>query len=169
MKIAQSTVAVIHFQVKDLEGNEITQSEEPTPVLVGHDCLLPGLDTALLDRTAGEQFSVTLPPEQAWGERQEGLVQRVPIKHLTLERKQRLEPGILVEVPGEHGSFQARVLKVGRFNVDLDMNHPLAGMSVVIDVQVDSVREATAEELAHGHVHQGDCDHEKPATADPAN
>lgn len=159
MKIAKNSVATIHFQVKDRDGNEVMQSEEAVSVLVGMGGLLPGLENALIDKSAGENFSVTLPPDQAWGEREEDLVQRVPIKHLKVEGKQKLAPGVLVELEGEHGSIQAFVVKVGKFNADLDMNHPLAGQTVVFDVQVEAVREATEDELAHGHVHGEGCHH----------
>lgn len=161
MKIAKNSVAGIYFQVKDLEGNEIMASDADSamPVLVGMGGLLPGLENALLGRVEGENFSVTLGPAEAWGEYEEGHVERVPLKHIQAENKQRLEPGVIVEVMGAHGPFQATVVKVGKFNADLDMNHPLAGKTVVFDVQVETVRTATEDELSHGHVHGEGCNH----------
>lgn len=102
-------------------------------------------------REAGEELSVTLSPEQAYGHREEGRQQRVPIKHLVT--KGRLRPGMAVKVNTGDGPVDARILKVGKFNVDLDLNHPLAGLSLTFDIRISEVREATAEEIAHRHVH----------------
>ena len=78
-------------------------------------------------------------------------MQRVPLKHLTSRGK--LEPGQVVAVNTNQGQRAARVVKVGHFNVDLDLNHPLAGKTLVFDVEIIDVRAATAEELQHGHAH----------------
>jgi FKBP-type peptidyl-prolyl cis-trans isomerase SlyD len=163
MNVAGNTVVNIHYRVLDEDGNEIMSSDagQSVPVLMGMGGLLPGLEQALMGRQAGESFSATLPPEQAWGERQVGMIERVPLKYLQLPGgAKRPEPGMLVELDGEHGPVQAIVQKVGKFNADLDMNHPLAGQTVTFEVQVDAVRAATEEELSHGHVHDSDgCHH----------
>jgi FKBP-type peptidyl-prolyl cis-trans isomerase SlyD len=119
--------------------------------LVGHRNILPGLEESFIDREVGDNFTVTLPPERAYGLRQEGAQQRVPIKHLL--NKGRLKPGQQVLINTEQGRRHATLLKVGRFNVDVDTNHPLAGKTLTFDVTVLDVREATAEERAHGHAH----------------
>jgi FKBP-type peptidyl-prolyl cis-trans isomerase SlyD len=75
----------------------------------------------------------------------------VPAKHFKDPR--RLEPGQLVSLQTRNGPIQAVVIKVGRFNVDLDTNHPLAGKSLTFEVEVTDVRDATGEEVSHGHVH----------------
>ncbi len=163
MKVANNTVVNIHYQVKDSDGNEVMASEpgHSVPVLMGKNGILPGLENALMEREAGEQFSVTLAPADAWGERQEGMIERVPVKYLHLPHGAKApEPGMMVELHGEHGPMQAVVIKAGKFNADLDMNHPLAGKTLTFDVQVEGVRAATEEELSHGHVHgDGGCHH----------
>jgi FKBP-type peptidyl-prolyl cis-trans isomerase SlyD len=64
-----------------------------------------------------------------------------------------LEPGQLVSIRTRRGPVQASVVKVGRFNVDVDANHPLSGQSLTFDVEVTAIRDATGEEISHGHVH----------------
>jgi FKBP-type peptidyl-prolyl cis-trans isomerase SlyD len=102
-------------------------------------------------KVAGDIFSVTVPPEEAYGMRQEGAAQRVPIKHLQGARKWR--PGMIAHVQTDQGMKQVQVVKVGRFMADVDTNHPLAGKTLTFDIEVVDVREATAEEIAHGHAH----------------
>ena len=75
----------------------------------------------------------------------------MPAKHFGEGR--RLQPGQLVTLNTQQGPRQVTVVKVGRFNVDVDTNHPLAGQSLTFDVEVTDVREATDEEVSHGHVH----------------
>jgi FKBP-type peptidyl-prolyl cis-trans isomerase SlyD len=88
---------------------------------------------------------------EAYGERRENRIQRIPSKHFRNAGK--LRPGQWVSIQTRSGAVQAAVVKVGRFNVDVDTNHPLAGQSLTFDVEVMSVRDATPEEISHGHVH----------------
>ncbi len=109
----------------------------------------------MLAKAAGEKINVTLEPEQAYGLRREGAIQRVPIKHLHEHstRKDKLKPGMLVRVNTPNGPWEAIVAKVGKFNVDIDSNHPLAGKTLTFDIEIMNVRDATDDELAHGHAH----------------
>jgi FKBP-type peptidyl-prolyl cis-trans isomerase SlyD len=110
-----------------------------------------GLESELRGRRAGDELTVTVAPEDAYGARDPTAVQRVPIKHLV--RPGKLAVGKVVAVNTSVGPRRATVLKVGRFNVDVDLNHPLAGKTLIFDVKVLDVREATSEEIAHGHAH----------------
>jgi FKBP-type peptidyl-prolyl cis-trans isomerase SlyD len=83
--------------------------------------------------------------------RDETAVQRVPIKHLI--RPGKLAVGLAVNVNTSAGARRGTVLKVGRFNVDVDLNHPLAGKTLVFDLRIVDVRDATPEEIAHRHAH----------------
>ena len=123
--------------------------------------MLPGLEAALEGKAAGDKFSVTLEPKDSYGEYQEGLIQRIPIKHLQgLGNNKIWKPGMSAIVESNQGRHQVSIVKVGRFNADCDLNHPFAGKTLTFDVEVVSVREATAEELSHGHVHgEGGCGH----------
>jgi FKBP-type peptidyl-prolyl cis-trans isomerase SlyD len=153
VKIEPNKAVIFHYTLSDDSGVEIETSRKGPgqAYLHGHRNLLPALESALEGRVPGDSFQVTLTPEQAYGPRREGAVRRVPIKHLQASGK--LVPGAVVGIRGEHGMRRAVLVKVGKFNADVDLNHPLAGKGLVFDIEVVSVRDATAEELAHGHVH----------------
>ena len=95
--------------------------------------------------------SPTVPPELAYGAHDPNGIQRVPIKHLATRGK--IVPGQMVAINTRQGVRHARAVKVGHFNVDLDLNHPLAGKTLVFDIEIVDVRAATKEELEHGHAH----------------
>jgi len=153
MLIADKKVASFHYTLSNEQGEQIESSRERQPMSYLHGArnIIPGLEKALTGKAAGEQFQVTIPPEEAYGERRTDQVQRVPAKHFRDARQ--LKPGRLVSIQTRRGPVQATVVKVGRFNIDVDANHPLAGQTLTFDVEVVEVRDATAEEIAHGHVH----------------
>jgi FKBP-type peptidyl-prolyl cis-trans isomerase SlyD len=82
------------------------------------------------------------------------MIQRIPAKYLGGAKN--LKPGMQVPLRLEHGTQLVKVLKVGKFSVDIDANHPLAGQTLVFDVEITGVRAATDEEVAHGHAHGAD-------------
>ncbi|HWV15227.1 MAG TPA: peptidylprolyl isomerase [Cellvibrio sp.] len=157
MQIAANKVVSFHYRLKNIDGTLLESSYEadPTLYLHGHGNLLAALEDALLGKSVGEKIEATLAPEQAYGVRREGAVQRIPIKHLHeyAKIKNKLKPGGVVLVNTANGPWEAVVLKVGKFNVDVDSNHPLAGKSLIFEVEVMDIRDATGEELAHGHAH----------------
>lgn len=158
MNIANDHVVQFHYTLKDESGEvvETSRDEQPMAYLHGHRNIIPGLEEAMAGRAEGESFSVTVPPEKGYGEVREGATQRIPLKHLQGARTWR--PGMTAVVETEHGPRQVRIVKVGRFNADVDLNHPFAGKTLTFDIEVVSVREATDEEKAHGHAH-GDGGH----------
>lgn len=153
MQIERDRAVTFHYSLSDADGNHIETSRERAPqaYLHGHRNLLPALEEQLAGRAVGDVLSVTLPPEQAYGQRREGSTTRVPIKHLAIQGK--LAPGQVVGVRETRGLRRAVVVKIGKFNADVDFNHPLAGKTLVFDIEIMAVREATPEELTHGHVH----------------
>jgi len=153
MNIADKKVVSFHYTVSNAAGEQVESSRERDPMsyLHGSGNIIPGLEKAMDGKTAGEQFKVTIEPADAYGERNESGVQRVPAKHF--KGAGRLEPGQVVTLQTRNGPMQATVVKVGRFNVDIDRNHPLAGQSLTFDVEITDVRDATEEEISHGHVH----------------
>ncbi|MGN0920326.1 MAG: peptidylprolyl isomerase [Cellvibrio sp.] len=157
MSVTQDKVVSFHYQLSDVDGTLLESSYEsdPTLYLHGHRNLLPALESELEGKAAGDKIEVTLTPEQGYGLRQEGAVQRIPIKHLHNHEKlkNKIKVGMTVQVNTPHGPWDAVVLKVGKFNVDIDSNHPLAGKTLKFALEVVEVRDATAEELAHGHAH----------------
>jgi FKBP-type peptidyl-prolyl cis-trans isomerase SlyD len=157
MQVSTDKVVSFHYNLNDADGTQLETSydSEPTLYLHGHSNILASLEDALEAKVAGDKVNITLEPAQAYGERKEGAVQRIPIKHLHNHAalKNKLKPGSRVVVNTQHGPWEAVVLKVGKFNVDIDSNHPLAGKTLSFEIEIVSVREATSEELAHGHAH----------------
>src|SRR5262249_1500666 len=117
--------------------------------------IIPGLEAAMMDKEAGEKISVDVPAAEAYGERREGLSQRVPKKHFG---NTKLVPGMQVILQTNVGPRAVTVEKGGMSVVDVDRNHPMAGKALHFDVEIVEVREASAEEVEHGHVH-GDGGH----------
>jgi FKBP-type peptidyl-prolyl cis-trans isomerase SlyD len=153
MQIERDKVVTMNYRVSDGDGtfSESSEGGDPVVYLHGHGSIVPGLEKALLGKQAGDELSVELAPEDGYGRHDPGAVQRVPIKHLI--RPGKLTVGKTVAVNTDSGHRGAIVLKVGRFNVDVDFNHPLAGKHLHFDVTVLDVRDASPEELAHGHAH----------------
>lgn len=154
MQIDDKKVVSFHYTLSNDAGESLEstrETEQPMAYLHGAGNIIPGLEKAMSGRAEGDQFQVTLEPAEAYGERNPGNVRRIPIKHFRDSRA--LKPGQMVNIQTRQGSFQAVVKKIGRFNVDVDANHPLAGQTLTFDVEITEVREATPEEVEHGHVH----------------
>jgi FKBP-type peptidyl-prolyl cis-trans isomerase SlyD len=152
MKIEKDRVVRFHYTVSEVgqEALESSKEREPLAILIGHGNIIPGLEKAMEGHEAGESFGVDVPSAEAYGEKREGLGQRVPKKHFG---NQRLVPGMQVVLNTNFGPRAVTIEKVGMSVVDVDLNHPMAGKDLHFDVEIVDVREASAEELEHGHVH----------------
>lgn len=153
MQIGAETVVSFHYTLRDNSGKELESSRggNPATYLHGARNIIPGLEAAMAGRVGGDSFSATIVPEEGYGLRDPGRVQRVPIKHLAFNGK--LKPGAVVQLSTSDGMRTVTVVKAGRHSADIDTNHPLAGQTLIFDIEVMEVRNASAEELAHGHVH----------------
>lgn len=153
MQIGKDSVVSFHYRLKEADGDIFEDSHDGDPVLYlhGQRGMLPGLEEALTGRSKGDTFETTLTPEQGYGPRKEGAVQRISKKHLLTKGK--LVPNTVVRLNTGQGAQEAILLKVGLKSVDIDANHPLAGKTLTFAVTVVDVRTATTEELAHGHAH----------------
>lgn len=153
MIVSHDTVVTFHYQLKHEQGEVIESSEnrDPMAVLIGHGNILPGLEEAMQGKSVNDKFSVTLPPEKAYGLRREGSTQRIPLKHVLTKGK--LLPGQSIVINTEQGGRNVTLVKAGKFNVDIDTNHPLAGKTLIFDISIVELRAASAEEIAHGHAH----------------
>ena len=153
MIVERDRVVRFHYSFTGEDGREIESSRgrEPVAVLQGHGNVVRGVDEALAGHAAGDRFQVTVPPEQAYGRRVDGRTQRVPKKHV--RGPGRIKVGDQVTLNTTQGHRDVTVLKVGRTVVDVDLNHPLAGETLVFDIEIVDVREAEPGEIAHGHVH----------------
>ena len=153
MQIERDKVVTFHYSLTDAEGSftEASEGKDPVVYLHGYGNIVPGLENELRGKQAGDTFKARIAPEHAYGMRDDTAVQRVPIKHLI--RPGKLEIGKAVAVNTNAGPRRGLVLKIGKFNVDIDLNHPLAGKELHFDVKIVNLRAATGEEMAHGHVH----------------
>lgn len=157
MKITDKTVVQFHYVLKSEAGEDLesSQGSDPLAYLHGANNTLVGLEKALTDKKAGDKFSVTLQPEEAYGERKEDMLQRVPVKHLQglPSKNAKWKKGMIAVVQTDQGQRQVTVIKAGKFMITVDLNPPLAGKVLTFDIDVVDVREATDDEVEHGHAH----------------
>ncbi len=154
MNIADKKVVQFHYTLKDDNGEVLESNEGMDPIAYLHgdnSHILPGLKSALEGKAKGEKINVTLAPADAFGEVVENAQQRVPVKHL--QGATKWKKGMVAVVHTEQGQRQVTVVKVGKFMATVDTNHPFAGKTVTFDIDISDVRDATQEELDHGHAH----------------
>ena len=154
MQISKNKVATIDYTLTNPDGQVLDTSKgaQPLTYLHGVGGIIPGLENALEGKAKGEQVVVTIPPEQAYGTRNDQLIQEVPRK--AFQGVQNIQPGMQFRAQGPQGQMQVvTVVGVQDETVRVDANHPLAGVTLNFDVNVVDVRDATQDELAHGHVH----------------
>mgnify|MGYP003700874241 FL=1 len=152
--IGSGTVLTLHYTVRDDasgEALETSAGREPLTILYGQRGMLASVQEALAGKSAGDEVTVTVPPERAFGLRREDAVRRVSKKYFPNPRQ--LRPGLRTALRTESGSQPVTVVKVGGKVVDVDTNHPYAGLTLTFVVEVMDVRAASAEEIDHGHVH----------------
>lgn len=154
MQVAKNKVVTIDYTVTDEQGAVIDSSNggEPLAYIHGIGNLIPGLESALEGKDQGENVNASIPPEQAYGERSEELMQVVPRERFDTG-EQELQPGMRFQAQSDQGAQVVTVVDVNDKEVTVDANHPLAGSTLNFAVTVVDVRDATAEELDHGHVH----------------
>lgn len=152
--IQNDTVVAMHYVLSDDQGQVIDESPQgqPLPYLHGHQNIVPGLEAALTGAAVGETKKVIVSPEEGYGVREDDLVLRVPRDQLPDEMLPEVGMTLEMETDGGH-TVPVRVTEVTEADVKLDANHELAGVTLHFEVRIESVRAASAEELAHGHVH----------------
>ncbi len=152
MQIEDQKVVSIEYTLTDGEGNVIDSSNgrEPLAYLHGAGNIIPGLEKALTGKSTGDSLTANIPPGDAYGEKDPQLVQAVPRDRFPAND---IKVGMQFQAQGGGQSRVVTVVKVDPDNVTIDANHPLAGQTLNFDVKVVDVRDATQEELSHGHVH----------------
>lgn len=153
MKIGSNAVVAIEYTLKDDAGRVLDQSEgEPLTYLHGHGQIIPGLENALVGKGAGDQVNAVIAPKDGYGEKSADRTLKVGRDELPDDAEP--EVGMELEAVGPAGEA-ARLWIVGveKDHVVLSTDHPLAGVTLHFDVKVHSVREASKEEIEHGHVH----------------
>lgn len=162
MQVAIHRVVSIDYELKDDTGEILDSSEEGSPLeyLHGVGGLIPGLEKALEGRSVGDQFQIVVPPSEGYGEHNDKMVQRVSRKDFG--DTEELELGMRFRVQTNVGQRIVTIVDIDGDDVTLDANHELAGETLHFDITVKHVREATAQEIEHGHVHGHGCNHGSP-------
>lgn len=151
--ISNDSVVLFNYTLTNEQGEVLDQSRgEPLAYLHGHHNIIPGLEAQMLGKTVGDKFVATIAPEDAYGEYMAEAVQEVP--RVNFQGVDNIAVGMQFQSQSEDGHVMLVTVKdVNDEVVVVDANHPLAGVTLIFDVEIVEVREATAEELAHGHVH----------------
>ncbi len=155
MKITKNIVPSIAYQVRTQEGVLVDEApvEQPLDYLHGHNNLVPGLENALEGKSVGDVFEVRVKPEDGYGEYNDNMVQRVPKE--VFMGVDELEVGMRFIADTDVGPLPVVITEIDGDEVVVDGNHMLAGQELLFSVEVVATREATLEEIAHGHIHQG--------------
>jgi FKBP-type peptidyl-prolyl cis-trans isomerase SlyD len=159
MQIQKDNVVTLHYTVSTTDGDLIDSSHEAPPMsfLQGSHFMIEGIEDALFGKVKGDKFEVTVDPDKAYGDRHDDLVQEVPA---AMFEEMDVEVGMSFRATTDDGEQSVIIIDKTDTTVTVDGNHPLAGMSLSFDIEVVDVREATAEEIEHGHVHaEGGCGH----------
>ena len=154
MTITQHKVVTIHYKVTDVESGEVIDSSEggaPMVYMHGAQNIIPGLEAALEGKAVGDEIEVTVAPADAYGEYSDERIQQVPME--AFQGVEKVEPGMAFTAQTEHGPVNLIVTEVDETTVTVDANHPLAGKALKFEVTISEVRDASEEEVAHGHVH----------------
>lgn len=153
-EIKNDLVVEIEYTLTDDEGKELDSSKGGAPLayIHGKNNIIPGLEKELTGKKVGDSLTVKVTPEEGYGEFRSEMIQKVP--KTQFDGMGELQIGAQFQVGTEQGeNFIVTVSEIEEETVTLNGNHPLAGMNLNFEVKVVSVREATEEELAHGHIH----------------
>ena len=151
MSIKKNSVVTLHYEMYNAEDQLIDKTEQPIAYLHGgYDGIFPLVEEALHEKNVGDVVEVVMQPEDAFGEHEPELIRIEPVDAFPVE----VEVGMMFETDMPDGDVVVfRVTDVADGKAVVDGNHPLAGMKIRFKATVDSVRDATAEEIEHGHVH----------------
>jgi len=157
VKAAANKVVTIEYTLKNDAGEVLDTSEggEPLSYIHGAEQIVPGLERALEGKGAGDEVQVVLAPADGYGSRDDKLVLNIPVRKLKgpKETKGRVAPGMRFHVQAGGAMRVGTVLAIKGDYATVDANHPLADQTLHFAVKVSAVRDATAEEREHGHVH----------------
>lgn len=159
VQIADGKVVTFHYTLKDDEGTIIESSvgQEPLEYLHGYKNIIPGLEKKLTGKAVGDTFTAAIEPESAYGDYDDRLVEILSRGDFSSENE--IQVGMQFEVEDPDGYSLITVTKIEGDEVTVDGNHPLAGERLTFEIEVVDVREASAEELSHGHAHHPDGHH----------
>lgn len=152
--IKQHSVVTMHYELKDAEGEVLDSSagQEPLTYLHGAGNIIVGLEEELLGKAVGDEVQAVIAPEKGYGEPLDALVQTVPKEAFGAEID-KVAVGMRFQAETEQGPVPVVVTEMNDDTVTVDGNHPLAGKELHFNVSVTEVRDASQEEIDHGHVH----------------
>ncbi len=153
MQVADRHVVYIHYTLTN-DGGEVldsSQGGDPLAFVFGAGNIIRGLEKALDGKAVGDKLNVRVEPAEAYGDRDDRLIQEVPRE--AFQGVDEIQPGMAFNAQSSQGPMRVVVTAVTDELVTVDGNHPLAGEHLTFDVEITEVREATTEELEHGHVH----------------
>ena len=153
MQVANNTVVAVDYTLTGSDGEVIDSSQggEPLSYLHGAGGIIPGLERELEGKSVGDQLQVVVQPEDGYGEYNDALVQTLPREDFSAVAD--LEVGLQFQVESNVGPIVVTITQITDDEVTIDGNHALAGEVLNFDVTIREVREATAEEIDHGHAH----------------
>jgi len=153
MEIKKDCVVGMHYKLTDDQGQVLDSSEgrEPLKFIQGAHNIIPGLEKAIEGKKQGDQFDVTVEPEEAYGVRHEQMIQKVP--RAAFQGVEELNVGMQFQAETQQGQVPVKITAIEGDEVTVDGNHELAGQRLHFNVNIEEVREASSEELDHGHVH----------------
>ena len=158
MQITDNTAVAFHYTLTNNSGEVLDSSAGGEPLLYLHGAgnIIPGLESALAGKQTGDKLNVSIAPEQAYGLIDDNMVQVVSIK---MFEGMDVEVGMQFHADVSYGSGVITITAIDGDDVTIDGNHPLAGEQLNFDVEIIEVRAATADEIAHGHIHGAGCHH----------
>ncbi len=163
MNITTNKIASLAYTLKNDDGEVLDQADENNPFLYMHGTggIIKGLENALNDKTVDDSFSLIVAPDEAYGERDDKLTESVPRDMFEGIPDEEMVAGAQFHAQTEQGTQVITVAEIEGDTVKIDANHPLAGETLHFDVSVLDIRDATEEEIAHGHPHMpGGCGHD---------
>ncbi|MFZ4537455.1 FKBP-type peptidyl-prolyl cis-trans isomerase [Propionivibrio sp.] len=159
MQVVKNTVVTLDYSVSDPDGELVDAGQEPLVYLHGgYDDIFPMIEEAVQEKRIGESVIVKMQPDDAFGEYDAELIQIEPRTDFPKELQVGMQFEGVPDSDDEDDILIYRVTEIADDKVVLDGNHPLAGMALVFTCTVTAVRPASAEEIEHGHIHEGDCD-----------
>jgi len=153
MRIEKNKVVGIHYTLTDNEGKILDSSigNQPLMYIQGNGNLIPGLENALEGKRKNDKLNVKVTPDQGYGEFDETMI--FEVNRSQFDYTGEIKKGMQFQMHTEHGHQRVTVSKIEGDLIILDGNHPLAGQELNFDVEITEVREASHEEISHGHVH----------------
>ena len=155
MKVEKDRAVTLNFRLSDEHGNLIDSSEDsgPMPYLHGHGNLVVGVERALEGKAVGDAFEVVVSPEDGYGRRDPQLDVEIPKSAFPQDIVAQLAPGVVFEGPHPRDQRKMTMFTVAEVlpeDIRCTANHPLAGQTLYFTLEVVAIREASADEKAHG-------------------